>query len=194
MHALARVMSARPLKVDTNGSTMRSCGPSPFRSHIRRSWLEAAATACSESRPSTPTTSTSPHRSGKRAEFRSRTEAEYRLPGVPRACGLRARRSETVGAKFLPEGRAEISISGEIESCAHTGKLAAISPTNTIPASKDFINTSSSNSTSTKSTKSMTMPGEKCTSRSTAGPCYTNRNVTDFMEAKREHLTNGQAR
>ena len=53
---------------------------------------------------------------------------------------------------------------------------------------------SSSNSTSTKSTKSMTMPGEKCTSRNTAGPCYTNRNVTDFMEAKREYLTNGQAR
>jgi len=121
-------------------------------------------------------------------------EAEYRLPGVPRACGLRARRSETVGAKFLPEGRAEISISGEIESCAHTGKLAAISPTNTIPAGPDFISTSSSNSTSTKSTKSMTMPGEKCTSRNTAGPCYTSPNVTDFMEAKREHLTNGQAR
>jgi hypothetical protein len=188
-------MSARPLKVDTTGSTMQSCGPSPFRSHNRRSWLEAAATACSESRPSTPTTSTSPHGSGKRGRISiedMRRNTDY--PGLREPCGLRARRSETGGAKFLPEARAEISISGDIESCAHSGKLAAISPTNTIPASKDFIRTSSSNSTSTKSTKSMMMPGEKCTSRNTAGPCYTNRNVTDFMEAKREHLTNGQAR
>ena len=97
------------------------------------------------------------------------------------------RRSETGGAKFLPEASAQISISGDIESCescAHPGKLAAISPTNTIPAGPDFISTSSSNSTSTKSTKSMRMPGEKCTSRNIAGPCYTNRNVTDFMESK----------
>jgi len=55
-------------------------------------------------------------------------EAKYRLPVVPRACGLRARRSETGGAKILSEARAEISISGDIESCARTGKFTAISP------------------------------------------------------------------
>jgi len=83
-------------------------------------------------------------------------------------------------------------MSGDIESGAHAGELAAINPTNTILASKDQHLLMQLHIYET--TKSVTMPGEECTSQNTAGPCYTNRNVTDFMEAKREHLTNGQAR
>src|SRR5262245_25563323 len=79
---------------------------------------------------------------------------------------------------------------GDIESCAQNGKLSPPSAHQHDPRQQR----SASSNCISPSTKRMRMPGEKCTSRSTAAPCYTNRNVTDFMEAKREHLTNGQAR
>ena len=143
-----RPRSIRPAYVGPPGRIdMQSCGPSPFRSHTRRSWLEAAATARSESRLTTPTTSTSPHRSGKRG--RISIEDMKRNTDYPwfreRADFVRAE-AKRAGRRSCPkQGRryrspAISNLAPALESSPPSA------PTNTIPACKDFISTPSSNS------------------------------------------------